>query len=726
MMSHVLPTDFNPSTYRNLYPDLSALSDEECAQHYLNHGISEGRVYKISAVPSQFNSFVYGSLYTDLYRMCTAELTRHYSLYGHDEDRCYSIQKFFEMYPYYNGTLYQEYLGIDLPSYRCILLFNSRPVFLEKHGDVLYHVDVKFFQRYSGLADSELINYIKEHHVEISSSRMCCHKCLYIVPSALAIYNLCSRNTVQLNEFQEIKSIRTTNNFYELVIILNVGKCSVECINDILTYINRVIAARTLLVMTYNTHVSKEVIDILIRYKESIPEYVFIQNDSRGFDIGQFILTAARLKELDIRYNFMIRLHTKTDRKWRNEMIIPIMKDVITLRRMVELMITNNIHYIGGIEHIEPLDCNCYELIGKLFPGIYHKEGVWFIAGTIFVATEKYVNKFLEVVPSSLIHVMTDKYTTNKNYHEMSFPHAIERMFGIINYLHFTKESLVIVSANLTSKLSCDVLVNNVQMMVRSGYTEFVIIFDKLSRNYAGDAIEKLKNVRARIDFLHDCSNTSLDIGKWGHFMSNCRVEYMNFKRYVFTNNSYILTRPIPEFATTDDTYSLYAIVDCNTPEYHYQTFLFTICNLINFSSITRNVDEIKNVDDVVRREIDLYHKFKLHKTGCMVNSTQMGIDSDIFQTIQPYSQLLTDDTLPVIKLKSLFTTTYDSDTLPSDFDPRIYRELHSDLSYLTDDAATTHFLVHGMKEGRRYRHDQESKTPPYILAKLREIQFPL
>jgi hypothetical protein len=66
------------------------------------------------------------------------------------------------------------------------------------------------------------------------------------------------------------------------------------------------------------------------------------------------------------------------------------------------------------------------------------------------------------------------------------------------------------------------------------------------------------------------------------------------------------------------------------------------------------------------------------------------------------------------------------SHKLPDDFDPEVYRELHSDLkeTTMTNDELTRHFIVHGMEEGLVYKKDQIIKLPMYIYKILSMKKF--
>ncbi len=71
-----------------IYDDLEKLSDSFAINHYLFHGISENRIYKI---PHDFNPFIYRELYKDLQNLSDNELKHHYMKYGINEGRVYKV-----------------------------------------------------------------------------------------------------------------------------------------------------------------------------------------------------------------------------------------------------------------------------------------------------------------------------------------------------------------------------------------------------------------------------------------------------------------------------------------------------------------------------------------------------------------------------------------------------------------------------------------------------------
>jgi hypothetical protein len=76
--------DFNITIYKNIYKDISKLTDEEAFFHYVNSGIKEGRSYKYEEV---FIPKTYKSFNKDLEHMTDYEATEHFYKFGIDENR---------------------------------------------------------------------------------------------------------------------------------------------------------------------------------------------------------------------------------------------------------------------------------------------------------------------------------------------------------------------------------------------------------------------------------------------------------------------------------------------------------------------------------------------------------------------------------------------------------------------------------------------------------------
>ena len=103
-----LPHDFNCSNYRYLNYDLQDMSDENIKNHYIELGYYEKRTYKTN-LPNNFIPFNYKFLNNDLFDMNDEELKTHYINHGFYENRFYKI----DLPDYFNSNNYKN-LNNDL------------------------------------------------------------------------------------------------------------------------------------------------------------------------------------------------------------------------------------------------------------------------------------------------------------------------------------------------------------------------------------------------------------------------------------------------------------------------------------------------------------------------------------------------------------------------------------------------------------------------------------
>lgn len=88
-MAKKLPLDFDWQTYLKLNKDLNGLDEFKLKSHYLNHGISENRIYNLKNLPLDFDWKIYLKLNGDLNGLDEYELKHHYLNYGITENRKY-------------------------------------------------------------------------------------------------------------------------------------------------------------------------------------------------------------------------------------------------------------------------------------------------------------------------------------------------------------------------------------------------------------------------------------------------------------------------------------------------------------------------------------------------------------------------------------------------------------------------------------------------------------
>ncbi len=148
------------------------------------------------------------------------------------------------------------------------------------------------------------------------------------------------------------------------------------------------------------------------------------------------------------------------------------------------------------------------------------------------------------------------------------------------------------------------------------------------------------------------------------------------------------------------DAIPFYSLIDSYEYKYHLSDSLFFIKSkmvpvLVSFFQI--RYDSIQNNRDyVVNVRTEIMNLFPL--SDCYIKCRES----------EP-------EEYPFIYFSFFTSPFYENKSLPEDFDPEEYKDLHSDLQHLDNEAATNHFLKYGIQESRLYKHNQVFKYSPYI-----------
>jgi len=178
------------------------------------------------------------------------------------------------------------------------------------------------------------------------------------------------------------------------------------------------------IVFTYNTDLPT---NILTYIRENYPRHMMIKTINMGSDIQPALIAYSMIK--DIPYRTILKLHTKTIDKWRNEMIGPFMRNDLT--EMITLLQSenNDIGIIGTKKWIRSTkDSFCHTTIS----GLYGRPTVTFIAGTIFMCRRHIWDSIWDRCMDTVIRnsVMTPFYYNNVIFRSNSPVHSLERIFG--------------------------------------------------------------------------------------------------------------------------------------------------------------------------------------------------------------------------------------------------------------------------------------------------------
>ena len=92
-----VPIDFSAQTYKEIHEDLRNLSDDELIEHYICHGIAEGRWYRSpreNELPAGFDVRQYIYFNPDLSHLSDIQAKIHYVMHGQQEGRRYRDELF--------------------------------------------------------------------------------------------------------------------------------------------------------------------------------------------------------------------------------------------------------------------------------------------------------------------------------------------------------------------------------------------------------------------------------------------------------------------------------------------------------------------------------------------------------------------------------------------------------------------------------------------------------
>lgn len=252
-----------------------------------------------------------------------------------------------------------------------------------------------------------------------------------------------------------LKSISIKYNENKVALIFHVGNIEVfhEIVNDYPDFFNN---KRIDLYFSCN---DKQVFNIV---NEQYPNSKIFQIENRGMDIGPFLLTIKYLIDNKSNYDYYIKLHTKTDKNWRNSMIKPIYNN---LDYFMDIKKTNNnIKLFGSKNHHSNANFNgnyspILELIKRNYPEYIYKflsycseynentvdcsEPPYFIAGTIFVFNNKYFDLFKQIKDLNYEFGILETGYVSNGIGNPRKTHAWEYLFGYILYLKKKKINIL-------------------------------------------------------------------------------------------------------------------------------------------------------------------------------------------------------------------------------------------------------------------------------------------
>lgn len=174
-----------------------------------------------------------------------------------------------------------------------------------------------------------------------------------------------------------------------------------------------------------------------VRNQTLVDNCYFTMSDNKGLDIGGFLTSYLKMLELNLNYDSIIKIHTKTNENWRFAMLYALLGNSKIVQHNLQLIEKDNVGMIGnqtllirnsshkGLIPLLNHYMRKFKISGKL-------EGS-FIPGTIFwikgsVLKRYFTNKLLK----GCYDEFKQNYCGYTDRKKEGLPHAFERLFGIM------------------------------------------------------------------------------------------------------------------------------------------------------------------------------------------------------------------------------------------------------------------------------------------------------
>ena len=203
-------------------------------------------------------------------------------------------------------------------------------------------------------------------------------------------------------------------------------------------------------------------------------------------------------------------------------------------------------------------------------------------------------------------------------------------------------------------------------------------------------------------------------------------------KSVILMNDSFIFSRNIDDIMNKiqqkiNNKVKFIGLSRSDICKQHYQSYFWVLnynlipilCDLLTEDRLNTNKG---SYNIIMKCEIELSNLFiNRYKSDFIyhTNNNNLLLDSLV---------KLLNNGYPIIKLQCLKRVKYDSNAKNKiiDFDPKIYKKLHSDLKHLSNNELISHFFNFGINEGRKYKYNQRSYIPQSIKILLdnTELQY--
>jgi hypothetical protein len=168
---------------------------------------------------------------------------------------------------------------------------------------------------------------------------------------------------------------------------------------------------------------------------------IFItDSDNRGMDIGGFFISCCKMFDMGLKYDSIIKIHSKTNDSWRFAMLYALLGNDKIIRHNMELIKKKNIGMIGNnvlsINKILSVNQRSYKYIYTYMDYFKIKETTnlgHFVPGTIFWMKGDVLEiHFTKEIILKCYNEFEQNYCGSLVNNREGKPHAFERFFGVM------------------------------------------------------------------------------------------------------------------------------------------------------------------------------------------------------------------------------------------------------------------------------------------------------
>jgi len=315
--------------------------------------------------------------------------------------------------------------------------------------------------------------------------------------------------------------------------------------------------------------------------------------------------------------------------------------------------------------------------------------------------------------------------TTNKTIHTGLQKQIIQTQFNITPLL-IAPEHIIHTGLNTATKTLCIVACHTSSDLKIKCLLKNIHYFEEIANDivYINSTEFKRQNIIANMVYIPN--DKTVCYGKYLHVLQN--MDISQYDNVILTNDSYVITKSLARFKNLFNASVEMTALNCsNQISKHYPDWLRRynkagINKLIEFYK--NNLTNYKSFQSLIQNIEVKCHVIHKNSINVLYDAIP-GYTGNIHFDNTQLKDYLYNKNYPIIKIKKLQFTTYNNRQLPSDFNSAEYKSLHPDLSELSANDAISHFINHGMAEGRTYKKQgQPLIYPSFLTQYLNECNF--